>query len=231
MSRALLLGVDEGSEPETLRIHRPGDVVAFGRQDAVSPGYPAAVAAAQRLDFTPIERLAGGRAAIFHAGTIAFAWSIPDVSPKERITERFLLLGEIMVAALRSLGVDARIGEVAGEYCPGTYSVNARGVHKLVGTGQRLARRAAHVGGVVVVAGRDRVNAVLAPVYQALGLEWDPAATGDVASEQPAVTWDDVREAIVAAFAQRFDLEPGRVPASVVERARALAPEHLAQTR
>lgn len=227
VSRAVLLGVDDGSEPETLRIHRPGDVVAFGRQDATSPGYHSAVEAAQTAGFTPIERLAGGRAAVFHAETIAFSWAIPEASPKDGITERFVMLGEIVVSALRTLGVDAGIGEVPGEYCPGTYSVHARGERKLVGTGQRLTRRAAHVGGVVVVGGREVVNRVLTPVYRELGLGWQPAATGDIVSEQPDTTWDTVRRSIIDAFRARFELVEQPLPAHTLRRARELAPEHI----
>jgi len=37
-----------------------------------------------------------------------------------------------MAAAFRRLGVDARVGEVSGEYCPGAHSVNARGATKLI---------------------------------------------------------------------------------------------------
>ena len=39
--------------------------------------------------------------------------------------------------------VDARVGEVPGEYCPGSHSVNARGRVKVVGTAQRMVRRVA----------------------------------------------------------------------------------------
>ena len=63
-----------------------------------------------------------------------------------------------MEDSFRRLGVDARVGEIPGEYCPGAYSVNARGVKKLMGVGQRLVPSAAHVGGVVVVNGANRVQ-------------------------------------------------------------------------
>ena len=32
-----------------------------------------------------------------------------------------------IASALRGLGVDAHVGAVPGEYCPGDHSVNARG--------------------------------------------------------------------------------------------------------
>ena len=71
-----------------------------------------------------------------------------------------------IAAALCDLGVDARVGEVEGEYCPGEYSVNARGALKLMGVGQRIVRGAAHVGGVLVVGRSDRTRRVLEPVYR-----------------------------------------------------------------
>ncbi|MDH3500341.1 MAG: lipoate--protein ligase family protein [Acidimicrobiia bacterium] len=226
ISRAILLGVDDGSEPETMRIHRPGNVVAFGRQDSVSPGYRAAVSAARLHGFEPVERLAGGRAAIFHDQTIAFAWAIPDRAPKEGITDRFVEICGIIVTALKAIGVDAAIGEVPGEYCPGRYSVHARGERKLVGTGQRLTRRAAHVGGVIVVDGRQRVNDILTPIYRALDVGWRADATGDVRSEVPSASWEGVRGALVAAFRERYTLERGTLGDTTLNRAADLAPEH-----
>jgi octanoyl-[GcvH]:protein N-octanoyltransferase len=226
VSRATLELVSEGSLPETLRLHRPAAIVAFGPRDLVEPGALAAVAAARARGFAAVERLAGGRAAVFHEGTVAFSWAMPDPSPREGIRARFELLAAIVVEALRSLGVDARVGEVPGEYCPGAHSVNARGARKLMGVGQRVMGRAAHVGGVVVVSGADRVRDVLEPVYAALGLEWDPATAGSVQDEVPGTGWETVAEAIIDRFADRFDLDEGSLPDGVLVRARDLVPRH-----
>jgi hypothetical protein len=98
---------------------------------------------------------------------------------------------------------------VPGEYCPGEFSVNARGETKLMGVGQRLVQAAAHVGGVIVVAGTDRLRAVLVPVYRALDLDWDPATAGSLEDEMPGLTWDDVASAVVRRFAERYDLVEG----------------------
>ncbi|MGI8945441.1 MAG: hypothetical protein ACR2GL_04280, partial [Thermoleophilaceae bacterium] len=46
VSRALMLRVAAGELPETLRISRPGPIVAFGKRDVVCEGYPQAVRAA-----------------------------------------------------------------------------------------------------------------------------------------------------------------------------------------
>lgn len=164
LSHATLRLVAKGQTPETLRLHRPAAVVAFGPRDRVAPGFADAVAAARAHGFASVERLAGGRAAVFHAGTIAFSWAIPDPRAREGIRPRFDALAEIVVEAVRALGVDARIGEVPGEYCPGEHSVNARGRTKLMGVGQRIIDGAAHVGGVIVVTDADRIRDVLTPV-------------------------------------------------------------------
>lgn len=226
VSRATLQRVAEGSLPETLRVHRPGAIVAFGPRDRVEPGFTEAVAAARSHGFAAVERLAGGRAAVFHEGTIAFSWAIPDPSARERIRPRFDLLADIMVEAIRSLGIDARVGEVPGEYCPGEHSVNARGRTKLMGVGQRVVADAAHVGGVIVVSGTDRVRQVLLPVYAALGLDWEPATVGSLEDEVPGLTWERAQEAVVDAFDRRFDLIERDLPGDVLRLAGQLRARH-----
>jgi octanoyl-[GcvH]:protein N-octanoyltransferase len=224
LSRALLERVASGALPETLRLARPGRIVAFGKQDAVSPEYPAAVRAARGAGFEAVLRLAGGRAAVFHEGTVALAHAIPDSDPRPGIHERFERSADVVTAALRTLGVDAQVGEVPGEYCPGGYSINSGGRVKLAGLGQRLIAGGVHVGGVIVVEGADLVRDALVPVYAALGLEWEPAAAGAVADEAPGVTLDDVVDALRSEYtAVETDLDE-----ETLSRARGLAPQHLA---
>jgi octanoyl-[GcvH]:protein N-octanoyltransferase len=226
ISHAILRCVSEGAEPQTLRVHRPGPIVAFGPLDRLSPGYERAVLAAHSRGFGAVQRLAGGRAAVFHEQTIAFSWAIPDPQPRLHIERRFREVSGIVTAALRDLGVDARVGEVPGEYCPGEHSVNARGKTKLVGVGQRILLGAAHVGGVVVVAESDRVRDVLVPVYRELGLSWDPGTVGSVEDEMAGISWDDVAEAILSRFRGSFSLVEEPLPPALIDRARELQPSH-----
>jgi lipoate-protein ligase A len=230
VSHALLRRVSDGAEPETIRLHRPGAVVAFGPVDRHAPGFADAVAAARSRGFGCVLRLAGGRAAVFHEETIAFSWVIPDPSPRTGIRPRFEELAAIVAAAFDDLGVDARVGEVPGEYCPGAFSVNARGRTKLMGVGQRLVLRAAHVGGVIVVAGSDRVRDVLVPVYRALDLDWDPSTVGALRDEVPAITWDAAAEALTRRFAARVDLVDGAVSTETLDLARTLESRHTPTT-
>jgi octanoyl-[GcvH]:protein N-octanoyltransferase len=206
-------------------------MVAFGKQDAVSAGYADAVRAARAGGFEAVERLAGGRAAVFHEDTIAFAWATRAREPRRAITERFEHTAAIFAGALGRLGVDARVGEVPREYCPGGYSVNARGRVKLMGVGQRLIAGGAHVGGVVVVRDAGRVRDILLPVYAALGLDWDPATAGSVADEVPGVDWEGAAGAVVAELAERYELVEATLDEETLALARRLEPEHLSRIR
>jgi octanoyl-[GcvH]:protein N-octanoyltransferase len=224
ISRTILRRVAAGELPPTIRIHRPGNEVAFGRQDMASPRYEGAAEAARAAGFAAVERLAGGRAAVFHSGTIAIARAYADPQPPKRTYARFEEMAELIAATLRGLGVDARVGEVRGEYCPGAYSVNARGTVKLSGIGQRMIRGGAHMGGVVVASGGSEVARALVPVYEALDLEWDPATSGDVSAELGReVDPGEIEEALIAELGQSYEL----VDAELDEETLRLAEESL----
>jgi octanoyl-[GcvH]:protein N-octanoyltransferase len=241
VSRAVMHRVARGELPETLRLARPAAVVAFAKRDALSPAYGRAVAAAHAAGFGAILRLAGGRAAVFHEGTLELAHAVPDPDPKPGIHERFEATATLIARALGALAVDARVGEVPGEYCPGRWSVNAAGARKLAGTGQRVVAGGSHTGAVIVVDGAERVRSALEPVYAALGLEWDPGTVGAVEDElgagrfaagaserrpSGAPLWDAVRDALLAEYARRFELVPGELDEETLALARRLAGEH-----
>jgi octanoyl-[GcvH]:protein N-octanoyltransferase len=228
VSRAILLRVAAGELPPTFRLHRPGSVLAFGRQDVHASGYPEAVRAARDAGFEAVERLAGGRAAVFHPGTLGFSYAAGDANPMARTEARFEATAQIVAAALARLGVDARIGEIPGEYCPGEWSVNARGRTKLAGIGQRIIAGGAYVGGVLVVQGADRVRDVLVPVYKALQLDWDPATAGSVEDELGAADMNAAEEALLAELGARYELEDAELDAETLRLAERLEPEHRA---
>jgi len=227
VSRAILDRVAAGELPETLRITRPPAMVAFGRQDVASARYAAAVRAAREHGFEAIERLAGGRAAVFHEGTLAIAHARPDPEPQSHIYPRFEEWSGLMEAALKRLGVDAGVGEVPGEYCPGGYSVHAGGRIKLAGIGQKLVKNAGHLGGVLVVTDSARVRGVLVPVYEALALDFDPATAGSVEDALPGATLDRVEEALLEELSRLYEIEEAELDESTIERARELRDEHV----
>lgn len=220
LPHALLELVAERRRPRpVLRHHRPHPTVAFGRRDVFLEGFPHAAAAARRHGFAPVIRGTGGRAAAYHEGCLILDEIMLAEQSTGGIRERFAAEADRQAAALRSLGVDARVGEVAGEYCPGEFSVNARGRVKLVGAAERIIRGAWLHSSVVVVESARAIRDVLVDVYDALGLEWDPASTGAVADEAPGVTMGEVRRALLDQYSARYRLSPG--PASPAELTRA----------
>lgn len=228
VSRAILERVAAGQMGETFRLFTPGRVVAFGRQDVVSAGYRRAVQACGDQGFGATERLAGGRAAVFHEGTLAFTWAIPTADPLPGIKARFDSIDKMITRALQGLGCDARVGEVPGEYCPGRYSVNLGGRFKVMGVGQRLRRGVAHLGGVLVVSGRELINRVLVPVYRELDIQWNPAATGSLRCAISDITPAQVAEALIAELSAVADIAEANLDATTVEMADRYLNEHMA---
>ncbi len=227
VAHALLKRVSRGEAPSTLRLHRSGPTVAFGRLDALRPGFAGAAAAARDHGFEPVLRAPGGRAAAYHDASVVLELAVADPDPVTGVQERFADLGEAMAGALRSLGVDARVGEVPGEFCPGPHSVNAGGRTKLVGTAQRIVRGGFLFAASVVVRDPEPVRAVLVDVYAALGLEWDPRTAGAVADTVPEATAGAVEEALAAAFGARHALVPGALDADTLAAARARLDRHV----
>src|SRR3954471_15164489 len=223
VSHALLLRVAAGEIEPTLRVYRPAPAVAFGKLDTLRPGYAAAVEAARTHGYEPVLRLPGGHAAAYHAASLAIdvVWALED--PVVGTHVRFADEGERRAGALRALGVDARVGEVPGEYCPGAYSVNARGSVKLIGTAQRLVRGAALLGATIVVRDGAGVRDVLRDVYEKLEISFDDRTAGSVAEEVPGVSVLDVEQAVLAAYPE---IEYGHIDDATLALARELVPEH-----
>ncbi len=231
VSRALLDAVARGEAPETLRLYRPDDALAFSRLDATRPGFAAAVARARASGFAPTLRLTGGTAAAFTTGSLAFAWSVPLADARRGVRERFAAAAGWIAEALRGEGVDARIGAVPGEYCPGEWSVNAGGRIKLMGVGQRIVRGAAHVGGVIVVSGSARLRAVLGPVYAALELAFEPGSVGSVEDAGSRADLARLEQALVAGLGREREPSEAELEPALRAAAQALEAEHDAASR
>lgn len=225
-SHALLREVAQGRAPACLRVYRPDDVLAFSLLDRRASGFSAAVEVAGELGFEAVLRLAGGRAALFHRDSLAFAWCRPDPDPRAGIETRYREISDLLVRALRAVGVDARVGEVPGEYCPGRYSVNARGRVKLAGVGQRLVGGASYVGGVLVVDDAARAREALVPVYRTLGLPLDPERIGSVAQEVGEISLRSVLDVLLDELGRRYELRDFEPSEQTLEAAGKLAPDH-----
>jgi lipoate-protein ligase A len=227
LSRLILDRVSAGEMPATMRLYVPGREVAFGKRDTVTPQYPAAVAAARGAGFNAVERLAGGRAAVFTEDTIAFSLAVPDPDPRSTIYDRFRYISEVMVAAFKRMGVSSAVGEIPGEYCAGEFSVHHDHRIKLMGVGQRLAKNAAHVGGVVAVNRSDLLLQALIPVYRALELEWWPATVGSIGDVRSGISNDTVLAAVREALSSHYAISKDRIDDQMVRQARESAGQYL----
>ncbi len=216
---ALLARVAGAGGPDLLRVYRPGPTLAFSGRDCATPGIGDAARVARAAGFTPARRGPGGRAAGYHRGALCLDHVAADPHGRGEIRSRFTDFGNLLVDALRAVGADARLGPVPGEYCPGEFSINDGHGHKLVGTAQRLVRNGWLFGTVILVTDAEPVRSVLVDVYRALGLDWNPGTVGSVQDTVPGVSVEDVRRAVLDAYARLGDLQPVDPPAGLVEEA------------
>ena len=110
------------------------------------------------------------------------------------------------------------MGEVPGEYCPGRWSVNAGGARKLAGIGQRVISGGAHVGTVIVVDDAAAVRARAGAGLRGAGARLGPGDGGGVG----APVGRTVRDALLAEYAERFELVEDALDAETLALARAL---------
>lgn len=212
----LLNQVKTGQRNAMLRLYRPDPTVAFGQRDTRLAGFAAAEQASRDNGYVPAVRRAGGRAAAYHRGTLVVDHIQPAEDAIAGAKERFGFFGGLFAGALGSLGVDAGVGEIPGEYCPGEFSVYGRGPAasgapqeariKLIGTAQRVVAGAWLFSSVIVVEGSAPIRKVLTDSYAALGLAWDPATAGAAEDLLPGITVDAVEAAVLAAYAQHTEL-------------------------
>ena len=121
---AMLARARAGEQGPVIRLYRPQPTLAFGQRDANLPGFAAARGAAARHGFEPLVRKAGGRAAAYHRGCLVVDHIEPQQDAMVRAKARFGYFGELLAGALREAGVDAGVGEIPGEYCPGEFTVH-----------------------------------------------------------------------------------------------------------
>ncbi|AJT41096.1 lipoate--protein ligase [Psychromicrobium lacuslunae] len=205
----LLAEVKAGRRGSTLRFYRPRPTMAFGQRDANLPGFAAAAEASRSHGFEPLVRRAGGRAMAYHQGCLVIDHLEVDAEAVLGSRRRFSEFGELFAAALRSLDVDAAVGEIPGEYCPGEFSVHGSyparaGAEleqiKLVGTAQRVVSGAWLFSSAIVVQDASPLRAALVDVYRELGLDWSPKTAGAAEDLQPGLTVEAVKMAVLEAY-------------------------------
>jgi octanoyl-[GcvH]:protein N-octanoyltransferase len=226
VSHALLLRVARGEVEPSARLYRPAPTLAFGRLDAVRPGFAEAGNAARDAGFAPIVRLAGGHAAAYHEQSLIYEEIVAQPDVTAGLHDRFRDAADLLAGALAGLGVETDVGEIPGEYCPGAYTVSAAGRLKLVGSAQRAVRGAALLSAFILVGDGDRLRAALFDVYRALEIAWRPDTAGALDDVAPGVTMAAVEEAVLAARGDDTELIPGTVDAATLMLARTLEERH-----
>lgn len=147
-----------------------------------------------------------------------------DLRATEDQQSRFKAFGQLYADTLRALGIDARVGEIPGEYCPGPESINARGAVKLIGTGQRVVRNAWLFSALTIIGDDDRIRSVLTEVYANLDLPFDPATVGSLSTERPDLTATAVEHHFHATFAA--GVTPSPLDHSTLQLAASSAADH-----
>lgn len=214
----LLQGTGTGATPAMLRLYRPEPTVAFGQRDRRLSGFEQAAAACTRLGFTPLIRRAGGRAAAYHHGCLVVDHIEPESDPMVGSQARFREFGELLRLALTRCGVDARMGEIPGEYCPGEHTVHGISPRmpdhriKLVGTAQRVIGSGWLFSSAIVVEDSAPIRRVLSESYEALGMGWDPLTAGAAQDLVPEVDVEQVAEAVLEVYTEHRELIPMGFP-------------------
>lgn len=188
-----------------VRIYRPEPTVAFSGFEQRLAGFDEAVGQALAFGFEPVVRPAGGRMVALDE-----EWVVVDIITPENylsVAHRdvYEAYGGTFVSLLRKLGVDASMGSVAGEYCPGSYSVNARGAVKLVGTAQRVRRGARLFSACIPFSISYNVATLFERINTSLQLEWNPTTLSGIKDESPRLRMEDLENALVERFAPEVE--------------------------
>jgi octanoyl-[GcvH]:protein N-octanoyltransferase len=192
---AVLLRAESTDWAELVHVYvAHGPTVAFTRRDLRSPGIVRATAVARAAGFETAVRSPGGRMVAYDKGAVI-------VDHLTRTTDRhgtFERNAQQHAAVIGSMGdIDARVGQVEGEYCPGEFSVNVGGRVKVVGSAQRITGTGALFSTVVQTVVGEHVRRVIADVSAALGYELDESTIAGLADVAPALA-DDYRRRLGA---------------------------------
>ena len=224
LARAMVTEARGGRIEESLRVYRPASpVVVFGRRDTRLPGFARAVEAARAAGFAPVVRATGGRAVAYTGAALVVDHVRHETGSVGGQDLRFAEFGQRFVDLFRGFGIEARLGPVPGEYCPGAHSVNARGTAKLVGTAQRMVPGAWLFSSLIVVGDEERLRSVLGQVYRCLGQDFDEGSVGSLSGEVPGLGIDTVEASVVAAYGAPA---PVHVDSVLLELARSLVDQH-----
>lgn len=195
-----------GHEAPVIRVYRPDPVVAFGGRDRHNAGFADASARAQSHGFASMVRAPGGHAVAYHASSVCIEVFACDAAPHGATVQRFEAMAGLFREVFAELGIDAAMGAVPDEYCPGDHSVNLDGRRKLVGTAQRIAKGGWMFGAGLVCADPEPIRAVLTDVYGALGLPFSGESVCATAELDPDVGTTAFISAFTGVLARYADI-------------------------
>lgn len=182
------------------------------------------MSAAAEQGFSPVLRLAGGRAAAYHSQSLVFELICAHEHPS--IDRSYRVVSELLCAALADLGAEVSIGELEGEYCSGRFSLNLDGRVKVAGIAQRAVRGGSLVSAAVIVNDSVSVAAALTEVYRHLELSFDPRTTGAVEDGVPGIRCEDVERALIARLSDAEEMPSSWIGETSVGIASRLLPRH-----
>jgi octanoyl-[GcvH]:protein N-octanoyltransferase len=218
---AVLLRAAHTDWSELVHVYTPhGPTVAFSSRDIRSPGLHQATAIARDAGFDAVVRSPGGRMVAYDDGAVVIDHLTRPFQPQHTGGSTFADNAESHADVLRSLGdIDARVGEVEGEYCPGEYSVNVGGRTKVIGSAQRIIGNRALFSTVVQSVVSDRVRDVIVAVSEALGYELSESSIAGLADYAPALTAGDVAAAFASDYRRRLVMTDAHLEPNVLNHA------------
>lgn len=225
--------VASGERPAVFSISPSTLHVGVTRRDTHRPGFDEAVRAANREGYPVLVRGAGGGAIAGGPGTFGFSIIRPPEEGEDLrlgIRKRYDEAASIALAAFARLGVEAEMGEVSEEFCPGDQSVRVGGFEngmKLSGIAGRVTRRAASVGGIVLVSGEKELARILGLVYGAMDLPFRPASVGSLQRAGSAATLEEAMEAFATEAEERYGAKRVALDERTLEEAREQGKEML----
>ncbi|MCG0238481.1 MAG: biotin--protein ligase [Firmicutes bacterium] len=173
----LLREVAAGKRPPTVRLWRHRGALALGHRDTRLPGWREAADRIAARGYAVAVRPSGGLAVPLDPGVLNIGLFYPD--PTGAVDPGFRAMHRLLAACLRSLGLQPRVGEVPGGYCPGRSDVSVGG-RKVAGVAQRRTRGGAGVVAFLLVEGEGAARGRLAAEFYRLaaraGDALEPAA-------------------------------------------------------
>lgn len=232
-TRTIFEEVASGERPATFSISPSVRHVGVTRRDTHRPGFERAVRAAEAEGYPTLVRGAGGGAIVGGPGTFGFSIIRPaedgeDLRMGNR--KRYDEATSLALAALRRLGVEAEIGEVREEFCPGDQSLRIGDYEngmKLCGIAQRVTKRAASVGGIVLVEGEEELARILTLVYGAMELPFRPASVGSLRRAGSEATLEEAMSAFAEEACLRYEAKQVSLSVRTLEKAREQGEEAL----